>query len=122
MAGCHVSLARGQRLAQLDVVEDLAVERHPQRAVGRREGLAAAREIDDREAAMPQAAAAVQVDAGIVGSAVAHRVDHALEHLAPGQQARREREIAGDPAHGKRQVIRRVGLWPARASSSIGPD
>jgi hypothetical protein len=49
--------ARDQLSAQLDVVEDFAVEHDPEVAIGRGERLLAAREIDDREAAVPESGA-----------------------------------------------------------------
>src|SRR5258708_7934756 len=102
-AGTELPAARDELGGQLDVVEDLAVERDPDVAVGRRQRLLAAREIDDRQSTMPEGGSLVEVDAGSVGPAMAHRLDHALEHGARRERAGREREEAGDAAHGKPQ-------------------
>jgi hypothetical protein len=91
--------ARHQRLAQLDVVEDLAVEGHPQRAVRRGERLLAAREVDDRQPPVAERDAPFQVHAALVGAAVAHGLDHALQHRARGERALCQSKIAGDAAH-----------------------
>ncbi len=103
-AGAELPAARDQLGRQLDVVEDLAVERDPDIAVGRGERLLAAREVDDREASVAERRALVEVDAGCIGPAMAHGLDHALEHGARRQRARLEGDEAGDATHGKPKV------------------
>ena len=72
-----LAAARDQLLAQLDVIEYFAIERDPQPSIGGRERLTAAREVDDRQAPVPERGAAVVIDAAIVRPAMAHRLDHA---------------------------------------------
>ena len=49
---------------------------------------------------MPEAGAPVEIDAGVIGSAMAHRLDHSLEHAARREGTGLEGEKAGDAAHG----------------------
>ena len=69
---------RLQVAAELDVIEDLAVEDDPERAVLVRERLLARDQVDDREPCVPEARARVTVGPAPVGTAVAWswRVHH----------------------------------------------
>src|SRR6185369_9052477 len=68
-------------LAQLEIVVDLAVEDDPRAAIRVVNGLLAAFEIDDREAAHREAGGTVNVEAVFVGSAMANGVVHPREQL-----------------------------------------
>ncbi len=72
-----------QLLAKLDVVVDLAVEDELEKAVLRGEGLRRRlRQIDDREAPVPEREERVREDPLTVGSPVRERVAHPLHELA----------------------------------------
>ena len=94
-----LAAARDQLLAQLDVIEYFPIERDPQPSIGGGKWLAAAGEVDDREAPVAERGAVVVIDATIVRPAMAHRLDHAREHLARRERASCECKIAGDAAH-----------------------
>ncbi len=91
---------RGQLLAELHVVVDLAVEDHPDPVVLAGEGLLPRGQVDDRQAGVAQRRAPVTVEAALVRPAVPERGDHRLEvrelrrRRCPGQG-----DGAGDPAH-----------------------
>jgi hypothetical protein len=89
-----------QLLAQLQVVEDLAVEDDPEGLVLVGERLLAGGEIDDREPGVGQAGAAIAVGAELVGPAVAKRARQGGQLLA-GRRRRplAQRHHSGDPAH-----------------------
>ena len=65
-----------QVLAQLNVVEDLAVVHDPQRLVLIVNGLTPRVEIDDTESHVPQPNPIVHIDAGLVGAAMANHTHH----------------------------------------------
>src|SRR4029079_9420197 len=65
--------------AQLEVVEDLAVERHPQRLVFVAERLLPGREVDDREARVGETGPRVAVDTELIRAAVVQRPGHGAE-------------------------------------------
>ena len=63
-------------LLELGILEDLAVLGHPDRAILVAEGLAAAREIDDRQPARSHCQAGLDVDVLIVWTAMGDRSGH----------------------------------------------
>jgi hypothetical protein len=65
--------------AQLAVVEDLAVERHPQRAVLVAQRLLAGREVDDRQPGVGQPGPLVPVDPKFIRSAVVEGAGHGAQ-------------------------------------------
>ena len=67
---------RLQFRAQLDVIEDLAVEDDPEGAILVGDGLLAAAQIDDAEAGVAQADRAIQIDAELVRPAMADHGQH----------------------------------------------
>src|SRR5262249_19846723 len=85
----HLGIAGGrepmpfcnEHLAQLDVVEDLAVVGDPEALVFSRHGLLPVGDVDDAQARVTQADFAVDQNTAIVGSAVAERPDHPLDVL-----------------------------------------
>ena len=78
-AGLELVAAPDEFLAQLHVVEDLAVERDPQRAALVRERLLARRQIDDRQPGVGKTGVAIAVDPELVRTAVAERASHHAE-------------------------------------------
>src|SRR5688572_18656262 len=87
---------------QLAVVIDLSVEDDPFRSVFISDRLAAAREIDDAQAAHPQRCAAIDHEADVVGPAVPDRVAHRVnEARVRGALAARE---PYDAAHASASV------------------
>src|SRR5688572_18311564 len=68
-------------LTQLDVVEDLAVERDPDRAVFVAQRLLARAQVDDGQAAMTQPDAGLDVIALLVRPTVQQRASHAPQCL-----------------------------------------
>src|SRR5512132_4338284 len=71
--------AREEILAELDVVEYLAVERNPQRPVFVRHRLRAAGEVDHAPTRMRQACGRLEVHAAAVRAAVIEHPDHRRE-------------------------------------------
>ena len=117
----HLGVAAGSEdvaqafklVAQLDVVEDLAVEDDPQRAVLIRERLLAAGEVDDREPRMTEPGTTIAIDPELVRTAVLQRCRHPSELIELGRwQVVAERDDASDAAH---QVV-----ISATGSTSIG--
>ena len=84
---------------QLLVVVDLAVEDDDDRAVLVVERLLAGREVDDRQAAMTEPDARLEVHALAVRPAVRLRVVHALQQRAVEVAAAAGVEQSGDAAH-----------------------
>jgi hypothetical protein len=120
---------RRQLVADRGEIIDLAIIGQPYRAIGRCDRLMPGRrQIDDREARMPEAAEPVGPDALIVRPAMPDRRDHAPQpRLDLGRgQCRVRQKRTGDAAHG-----RQPGRGPAdcRAigfertdSSKVPPD
>ena len=73
--------SRGQLGPQLGEVEDLAVEDGPDRLVLVGQRLVAPLQVDDAEAAHPDRRAAAEVEAAVVGAAVANDLDHAPQRV-----------------------------------------
>ena len=88
-----------QFVAQLDVVEDLAVEADPHGAVIVGHGLGAGFQVDDREAPMRETHAVTAMDAAGVGAAVAQFTVHLLKQDAIGDSGVRCPEIASNATH-----------------------
>src|SRR5262245_11747595 len=86
-AGAKAMAEAFELLAQLAVVVDLAVQDDPALAVLVRQGLMAGLEIDDREPAEPESEGAVQVDAVVVGAAMADARRHRFEPRTVGRDA-----------------------------------
>ncbi len=89
-----------QLAAQLAVVVDLAVADQPQRAVLVRQRLVAAGEIDDRQPAHADRQRPVDVQAFVVGAAMARDPRPSRDSVAAGARAPVEVEDAVDAAHG----------------------
>ena len=83
-AGPEPVTERHQLLAQLDVVEDFAIEHDPRRAAGIRERLLAARKVDDGQAGMCQSRPFVPVQTPLIRAAMGQRADHAYQRFARG--------------------------------------
>ena len=81
---------RDQLLAQLDVVEDLAVEGDPDALVVVRHRLRAGRKIDDGKPRMGEAEAVAVARPLAVRAAVAQLREHPAEAVSPEGCARRE--------------------------------
>ncbi len=104
----HFGVATGSKLvavgdqfvAQLDVVEDLAVEGDPQGAPLVGERLLPGGEVDDREPGVRQAGLAVAVEAELVGTAVTERAGHHRQLIELGRRrVGSSPHHAGDAAH-----------------------
>ena len=89
-----------EALAQLDVVEDLAVEHDLDGAGLVVDRLVAGGEIDDAQARMREADSGRLEKAVAVRTAVVQRMDHPLEQAVLGDGVGRKRGEAGDAAHG----------------------
>jgi hypothetical protein len=90
-----------QAVAELVMVEELAVLDRPDGSVFVRKRLVPTFDVDDAEPAGGDGHSCGTVDAVVVGAAVHHRVRHALERAVPEQWTRLTRELnrAADPAH-----------------------
>src|SRR5207302_1261047 len=77
---CEAMTAFFEVGAKLPVVVDFAVEDHLQRAVFIADGLIAAGEIDDGQAAVRQADARLRPDPLRIGPAMGKTIRHRLEH------------------------------------------
>src|SRR6478752_4975956 len=73
-----------QLFAQLDVIEDLAIERDPQLLVCGRHRLDATREVDDAQPRVSEAGLPVDVNSRIVRSAMADCRDHPADEFRVG--------------------------------------
>ena len=93
-------------LGELRVVVDLAVLHDPQPAVLVRERLVAAREIDDGEARVDHAEAAVEVQTDTVGTAVEQLAGHRQQNVA-GWGSIGGGVDACDAAHGVKSALPR---------------
>src|SRR5512132_21072 len=91
---------RHQLLAQLGVVEDLAVEGDPDRPVLVAERLLTALHVDDGEARVGKAASSVAVDAELVGAAVTQGGCHPLQRRQLRRRSAADDELPRDAAHG----------------------
>jgi hypothetical protein len=86
--------------AQLGILEQLAVEGDPDRAVFVGDRLPAAGQVDDREPPGPQGQAGLLVGMLVVGAAVGDRPGHGQEPVF-GEVARSGQvQCPGDAAHG----------------------
>lgn len=83
---------------QLDVVEDFAVERDPQRLVFVVHRLMPAADVDDREPHVPQRGLTVGIRAASVRPAMADRMQHSLEQRDV-RPATVTPDKSGNPAH-----------------------
>src|SRR5438034_7259560 len=63
-------------LAKLEVVEDLTIERDPERAVLVRHRLLSARDVENAEPGMGEPRMRLDVDTAVVGAAMAQQRDH----------------------------------------------
>ena len=98
VAGARDRVALRRELpAELAEVVDLAVEDGSDAGLLALDGLVAGDEIDDREPAVAEHAAAVRGDGAVVGAAVHERGVHRLDERGVG---RRPRQESADPAHG----------------------
>ena len=104
-----------QFLAELDVVEDLPVERHPHGAVLVAERLGAARGVDDGEPGVPQRGAPVAV----LPVAVRPAVPEPTHHAAQQGQVRRA-VVADDPADAAHQTAPRRRATKAATADGVG--
>src|SRR5262245_16096275 len=99
--GLEAMPALDQRLTQLDMVVDLAVENRPDRAVLVGERLVAGLQIDDAEPPVPQSHRPAHVIAVVVGAAMAQRGRHPTHDVDVGALVARTQE-AGNAAHTQR--------------------
>src|SRR5438270_1027733 len=103
----HLGVGRGpekmtspdQILAQLDIVEDFAVEADPNGAVGTRHGLCPTGEIDNAEPRMSKTRKCVFKYAVPIGPTMRDCADHALQQAACGHARFWPAEIARYAAH-----------------------
>src|SRR5262249_27854420 len=86
--------------AQLDVVEDFAVEHNPQRAVLVRDWLLSRCDVDNREPGAAESNALVEIDAELIRTAVADGAEHRAKNLFARRTAGRQVDNAGDATHG----------------------
>jgi hypothetical protein len=116
-------MASGNQLVpQLLEVVDLAVEHHDDRPVLVEHGLIARRQIDDRQAAVPQPHAPLEVKAVGIGATMGHRGGHAAEELARDRVPRVRMDDAGDPTHVSRpSAHRRAGRGRRRGNDTARP-
>src|SRR5262249_27899474 len=94
-AGAEVVAAVLELVAELDVVVDLAVRDHRERLILGEDGLAAALEIDDRQAAHPRGEPALVEVPFAVRASVAQYLAHAAKQIGLLEAGEAE-----DPAHG----------------------
>jgi hypothetical protein len=103
-AGGKGVAAEDELVPQLDVVEDLAVERNPQGAalVGQR--LLPHGQVDDREPRVRESGTSVAIEPELVRAAVAQGARHDPELVEIGRRKiRAPIHHAGDAAHGLRE-------------------
>jgi hypothetical protein len=79
--GCELMPARFQFGAQLNVIEDFAVEDNPQRAVLVSNRLLAAGEINDTQARVAKPHIAAKIDAEFVGTPMTDHAEHSTDRL-----------------------------------------
>ncbi len=93
-------VSAGEQLGpQLGILEELAVECNPDRAVLVTQRLPTPREVDDRQTASPQRHARLAVELLVVGAAMGDRARHRLKAL-PGKLAHPPQiERTGDATH-----------------------
>src|SRR5204863_5750580 len=84
---------------QLAVVVDLAIEYDADAAILVVQRLLARLQVDDRQAAMAEADAGVDVNADFVGTAMVLRLVHPHEHVPVDVATTLRIENAGDSAH-----------------------
>src|SRR5882757_381765 len=87
--------------AQAGVVIDLAVEDNGDRAIFVGDGLVAASDVYDAEAAHPDGEGAVGMESIIVGPAVGDDLAHGSQSGRFGARITGEFENSGDPAHSR---------------------
>jgi hypothetical protein len=95
----HVAVA-AQFVHQLQVVVDLAVEHQRHRLVVVEDGLLAGRDVDDRQAAVAETHAGLDVQVAFVRPAVVLGLVHPVQALALGEALAAGVEQTGDAAHG----------------------
>ncbi len=93
-----VSKAR-QFLAQLHIIENLAVEGDPYRAFAVMDRLRAASEIDEAKAGVGQPDTLIAIEAVSVGTAMSEHANHCAQFLERHRWRRRSRENACYAAH-----------------------
>ncbi len=116
------AMLRFELFAQLEMVEDLAVEGDHELPVGGRHRLGAPREAQDREARVRQPAGAVDLDPAPVRAAVAQIADHPPEQ-SPGRGAAAEVQDSCDSTHNRVAVPHGNASYsrPARNSPRTHP-
>src|SRR5450432_1485037 len=98
------AMALGDQLcAQRLVIVDLAVEDHPERAVLIRNGLMAGAEVNDAETAHADGAAAFDMEAFVVRTAMANPVAHAFYEFEPGRTV--APDVACNSAHSSTLIL-----------------
>ncbi len=101
---------RDQLLLELDVVEDLSVERHPDGLELVGHGLPAARQVDDAQPDVSQAHRPIEVDSPAVRATVPDRREHPLEHTTRRQVPPRCPIESRDSTHAGSVLIIRIGF------------
>lgn len=109
--------ARFQHLAQLDVVEDLAIIGDANGSIRTLHGLGAIhRQVDDRKAPMPETSTFADMNALRIGAAMRNRPAHAPQQR-PGSIGRHVAGIAGYAAHGLRSPLYGPSVKPVSDQS-----
>src|SRR5207249_7427025 len=101
---------RFELCAELDPIEDLTVERDPDRTVARCHRLLAGFQIDDREARVCETDRRVPIDPLLVGTAMKERAGHAKQLLTRRRLASTQRCDPAEPAHSDLPLARRREL------------
>jgi len=96
---------RQQLFAEFGVVEDFAVVNDPETSVLVGDGLLAATKVNDAKAGVAKADVVVEVDAELVGSAMADHGQHAPEQSLGGRFSGAKIQITGNAAHGEAQFV-----------------
>ncbi len=101
-------MAQADKLGnELLIVIDLAVEDHAHAAVFIVEWLLPSREIDDRQAAVPEAQASFQMQPTFIRTTVELRLVHARQYDAADLAPAPGVEDAGDAAHDLNSLVRK---------------
>jgi hypothetical protein len=105
-------------LAQLGIVEQLAVERHPDRLILVGDRLPAAGDVDDRESSHTQGKAGFDVEVFIIRTAVGNRPGHGEEPVFREETPASQVQRAHNAAHVSRSIFR-TAPSPAELSARM---
>jgi hypothetical protein len=76
-----------QLFRQLNIVKDLTIEGDPKRALGVRHRLPAAREVNNAQARVSESHLRIDMNANLIGAAVADHVDHQPRQIRVNRRA-----------------------------------